>query len=477
MHARIWPVLLILVLALTACTPRDPAAPAAAADPGGATGSKIQVMIPAVGALALQAATATPALSATVTLASPTATPTVGAAMTPGLLPSATSAPATATATVPSTTIPATPVPPTPAASPTPTALPPAPNLGGMLIYVANRQIVARPANTTTVTVLVADPSGTGSGAAPSHLRWAPSGRKLLYTIEPTGAITQVQLAVYDFDTQKLTTLGPGQDPAWNADSDRVAFSRDGVGPETVVVKTLTTGQEEALGLGRAPAWLPSGQQIAVWRDSNVWLLAYPPGGGDRQLTHEPKDPPAAWYGTGLLYHASGAILFYGARGSEVGASGNGMRLMAADLASGALHEWLPGRGNGLVSLDLSPDARYIAVGDQAHSSACASYGGVTIIDTLTGHITALPLPETDDHHVHLMGLSWAPGPGHQLALAYSEWTCTPGKEGDLGPTHLYLLDLAAPDKLQLQGEGAWPAWNRGHEGLGQAPFASSVAH
>jgi Tol biopolymer transport system component len=340
-----------------------------------------------------------------------------------------------------------------------------------MLVYVANRQIVARPPDTTTLTTLIADPSGSNSGAAPSHLRWSPSGRKLLYTIEPTGAITQPQVAVYDFDAQHLVNLGPGRDPAWSADSDRVAFSRDGFGNEAVIVKTLTTGQEENLGLGRVPAWLPDGQHVATWRDGNIRLLAYPPGGAT-QLTHEPVTGPDAWYGTGLLYHASGRILFYGARARDVGASGNGMRLMSADLAGGALHEWMPGRGNGLVALDISPDARYIAVGDQAHSSACATYGGVTIVDTFTGQTTALKLPETEERHVHLMGVSWAASRPPRLAVAYSEWSCAPDKTGDLGPSRLYLVDLAAPDNLQLQGDGSWPAWNRGREGLGLPPFA-----
>jgi hypothetical protein len=461
MRVRFWPVLLIGLLALTACAPRaaEPAAPAAAP-----AGGSIHINVPA-GALAFQAATATASLP------TPTAflpLPTAAATATRPPATATTAATQAATATIAPATV----------TSPTPSPPPPAPNLGGQLIYVANRQIVAQPADSANPAILLADPSGTNSGAAPSHLRWSPSGRKLLYTLEPTAAITMPEMVVYDFDAQRLTNLGAGRDPAWSADSERVAYTRDGFGNETVVVKTLATGQEESLGAGRAPAWLPDGGHIAAWRDSNIWLLAYPPGGTATQLTHEATSGPDAWYGTGLLYHAGGGgqILFYGARAKDVGASGNGMRLLSAALNGGALHEWTPPRGNGLVALDISPNARYIAVADQAHSSACATYGGVTIVDTATGAVTALQLPETEERHTHLMGVSWAATSPPRLALAYSEWSCAPGKEGDLGPSRVYLVDLAAPGTLQPQGTGAWPAWNRGREGLGLVPFAG-IAH
>ena len=109
------------------------------------------------------------------------------------------------------------------------------------------------------------------------------------------------------------------------------------------------------------------------------------------------------------------------------------------------------------------------------HSSACASYGAVTIVDTATGHTASVKLPATDARHAHVQGVSWAPQPAGRLAIAYSEFQCTPDKAGDLGPTQIYLVDVADPNTLRVEAPGAWPAWNRGREGLGAAPLPGGV--
>jgi dipeptidyl aminopeptidase/acylaminoacyl peptidase len=287
--------------------------------------------------------------------------------------------------------------------------------------------------------------------------------------------LTQPQVLVYDADTQKLQNLGSGWNPTWNADSDRVAFGRDGFGAQQLVVVTLATGQEERLGLGSGAAWLPDGKRIAVIRDGNIWLLAYPAGGADTQLTHYPTDRDNGWTIIQLAYHYSGRILFYGGPNKTLGAQGNGLHLYAADLRNGEVKELTPPGGNVLVALDISPDGRYVAVADQAHSSACASYGAVTVVDMIAGTSLMLPLPAAEARHAHVMGVSWAPQPPGRLALAYNEFQCTGDQPGDLGPSRVYLMDMPNIKALREEAVGAWPAWNRGREGLGLAPGPGSL--
>lgn len=453
---------LILPAILAACS--GPAAPAG--QPGRPTPLPTTITLPAIpvgsevigggGSFTAQATstmTATRTVTGTVT-AGTTATPRPRTA-TPG-----TGGGPPATATMPA-----------PAPTPLPPTLTPGPNLGRQLVYVAGGKIMIKePGGAATALV---DNPGAGAGGTPSRLVWSPSGRRLLYTLEPTGVLTEALVLVYDADSGKVHNLGKGTHPAWSADSNNVALNRGPLASDDVVVVSVPDGQEKALGKGQYPTWLPD-DQVAVVRDGDVWLLAYSDGAA-RRLTHLPAGNDG-WAITDLAYHYAWGVLIYGGPMRLLGASGNGMNLHAADIRSGAVQQIAEVGGNGLNALDISADGRYIAVADHSHYSACASYGAVTILDTNTGQITRLPLPATDARHAHMFGLSWAPQPTGRLAVSYSEFGCADKGPGEITAPRIFLVDLSNPGDLRPEADGAWPAWNRGRTGLGRAPGAPGGA-
>lgn len=367
-------------------------------------------------------------------------------------------------------------------------------NLRGWIAFIAlDNDMWVMPSDGKNARRIIDNPAAPGgANAVAARLHWSPSGRRLMYTVDPRTPGQAATLYVWDADSGNIYSLGqvvgnanaPSTVPtgAWLPDSNMVAVARpDG----NVVVRDAERGAEVGLGKGTDPAWVPPigtcapagslNSAIAVVRGNNIWLIDYPTrAGGERQLTQY-GGPTPPWAVAGTMYVWDCRVLFYGDPDGGLGAQGNGMSAYGVNLVTGRGGEQalLP-PGGRIQMLTISPDGRYLGLTEDFQVNACIAAGGARL-HTLAGQKVAdltLPLVQ-QGYHAHMFGFSWAPRGENALVVSYNQNLCRSADPGTLqspiGP-RIYLYRLNALDQPLYIGDGTWPAWNAGVLGLGTAP-------
>jgi TolB protein len=69
---------------------------------------------------------------------------------------------------------------------------------------------------------------------------WAPAGNMIAFTVKKEG---QLQVAVMDFETKKVTLVGPGQYPAWGADGRHLLYVKG----NELVLRNTVVGKERTI--------------------------------------------------------------------------------------------------------------------------------------------------------------------------------------------------------------------------------------
>ena len=367
-------------------------------------------------------------------------------------------------------------------------------NLRGLIAFIAlDNDMWIMPSDGKNARRIIDNPAAPGGpNAVAARLHWSPSGRRLMYTVDPRTPGQVATLYVWDAASGNIYSLGqvvgnangPSTVPtgAWLPDSNQVAVARpDG----NVVVRDVELNTDKPLGKGTDPAWVPPigtcapagslNNAIAVVRDNNIWLIDFPThAGGERQLT--PYGAPAPpWAVAGTMYVWDCRVLFYGDPDGGLGAQGNGMSGYGVNLVTGRGGEQaLLAPGGRIQMLTISPDGRYLGLTEDFYVNACIAAGGARI-HTLAGQKVAdLTLPFVQQgYHAHMFGFSWAPRGEPALVVSYNQNVCRSADPGTLhspiGP-RIYLYRLNALDQPLYIGDGTWPAWNAGVLGLGDAP-------
>jgi Tol biopolymer transport system component len=193
---------------------------------------------------------------------------------------------------------------------------------------------------------------------------------------------SDVYVADLDPETGKISSkpervnerfIGSSKGPlAWSPDGQFLAYNRSGIGgaPPTVVVRTVTTGEEREVPKRSSPSagsrelrWFPDGRSLLVndWQNSHTAFRRI-----DLQ-TGEGK--PVVVEGTDILWvhwqaalSHDGKTLFYSLVG-KAGGGGGPLRVMRREIESGEERELYRKNapGSGLFSLSLSPDERQVA--------------------------------------------------------------------------------------------------------------------
>jgi hypothetical protein len=367
-------------------------------------------------------------------------------------------------------------------------------NLRGLIAFIAlDNDMWLMPSDGKNARRIIDNPAAPGGpNAVAARLQWSPSGRRLMYTVDPRMAGQTATLYVWDADSGQIYNLGsvvgntnaPTNVPtgAWLPDSNMVAVARpDG----NVVVRDTERATETGLGKGTDPAWVPpigtcapagsTSNAVAVVRDNNIWLIDYPVHqGGERQLTKYGA-PTAGWAVAGTTYVWDCRVLFYGDPDGGLAAQGNGMAVYGVNLVTGRGGEQalLP-PGGRIQQLTISPDGRYLGLTEDFYVNTCIAAGGARIHALAGQKVADLTLPLMQQgYHTHMFGLSWAPRGENALVVSYNQNVCRSADPGTLqspiGP-RLYLYRLNALDQPLYIGDGTWPAWNAGVLGLGDTP-------
>lgn len=153
--------------------------------------------------------------------------------------------------------------------------------------------------------VLTASACGGGRGGPAIVFSATPAGSAVeqLFGIQPSGS-----------GLEQLTTGGqPAIDPAFSADSKRLAFARSGVGiftmnPDGTGRHRVTTGSRDSY-----PAWSPDGKKLAFVRPIGPkWRLYVVPVAGGTTPTQLSLATPAgrpSWTTAGLLIPSGGDLV------------------------------------------------------------------------------------------------------------------------------------------------------------------------
>jgi len=168
--------------------------------------------------------------------------------------------------------------------------------------------------------------------------------------------------------------IGSSQGPlAWSPDGQFLAYNRSGIGgaPPTVVVRTVTTGEErEVPAKGSSPfigwhelRWFPDGRSLLVndlQNNHTAFRRIDLQTGEVKPVIVEGTD--RTWVHWQAALSHDGKTLFYSLREHADGTVGT-LRLMRREIESGEERELYRTKsdGSGLFSLSLSPDERQVA--------------------------------------------------------------------------------------------------------------------
>ena len=193
---------------------------------------------------------------------------------------------------------------------------------------------------------------------------------------------SDVYVADLDTETGKISSkpervnerfIGSSKGPlAWSPDGQFLAYNRSGIGgaPPTVVVRTVTTGEEREVPKRSSPSagsrellWFPDGRSLLV-NDSQNNNVAFRridlQTGEGKPVVVEGTD--RTWIHWQAALSHDGKTLFYSLVG-KAGAGAGPLRILRREIESGEERELYrkDAPGSGLFSLSLSPDDRQVA--------------------------------------------------------------------------------------------------------------------
>ena len=140
------------------------------------------------------------------------------------------------------------------------------------------------------VFVVNADGSGERSLGPGEKPRWSPDGTRLLVSeVDDVTSEPRSQWIV-DVATGEVTDLGIGFNGQWLPDGERIAFRRqvdtaDGSFADAIFIRTLATGEEQELGSeSESDAfWAPDGSSVLIATGNSI-VRAEPDGSNPRDL-------------------------------------------------------------------------------------------------------------------------------------------------------------------------------------------------
>lgn len=144
--------------------------------------------------------------------------------------------------------------------------------------------------------------------------RDSAAARWIVFSATPPASHTEQLFRIQttgDGLEQLTTGFNPSIQPAFSPDGKRIAFSRTGVGLQTVGLDgsglhRLTTNARDSF-----PVWSPDGRQVAFIRPAadgwQTWVVA--PGRAPKELKHAPPAGRPSWTKAGLLIPSGGDLL------------------------------------------------------------------------------------------------------------------------------------------------------------------------
>ncbi|GAC1564749.1 MAG: hypothetical protein NVS2B7_38810 [Herpetosiphon sp.] len=293
-----------------------------------------------------------------------------------------------------------------------------------------------------------------------------PSGTFLLYNVGTTYSLVQ---------NGRAKVVGAlGSRPRWSPDGKRfVASTPSETRPPVLFMYDMAAGSGRELAVaGMAPDWFPDGQQLVYVQNGNVWSYDLRTNKAS-QLTMLPTVQQQAWAVQDPHVLPDGQhVVFYGGRGQELGASGNGQRWWILPAGGGDVRQLTEPNGNGVSDWSIGQNSSVFGYGERAHSSACESVywlGSVGTEGDPSDHLL-VPLDQLGlqpGSTLELRGWSWSPV-GDALVFAIAPYECGVNGRTYRGPPLMYTWQITG-GKGQRQGvgaphklaEGAYPVWTR----------------